>query len=93
MARPKSDLPPAAAVRDLLDEENRLAVKVTPGARVEGLEIADGKLFAKVRAKPKAGEANEALLELVAAALGVARSRVVLLRGAGSREKLLGLDP
>jgi len=93
MARPKPDIPPAAAVRGLLDRENRLAVKVTPGARVEALEIADGKLFAKVRAKPRDGEANEAVLGLVAAALGVARSRVVLLRGASSREKLVGLDP
>jgi len=68
-------------------------VRVTPGARVESLEIVEGRLAAKVRAKPKDGEANAAVLRLVAQALGVAPSRVTLLRGATSREKLLQLSP
>lgn len=88
MARPKSDLPPADAVRALADGEGRLAVRVTPGARVEALEIAGGQLVAKVRAKPEDGKANAAVLALLAAALGLAPSRLELLRGATSREKL-----
>ena len=92
MARAKADTPPAAAIRVLLDGEGRLAVKVTPGARSEGLEIAEGKLQARVRAKPKDGEANDAVLALIADALGVGRSRLTLLRGATSREKLFRLD-
>jgi uncharacterized protein YggU (UPF0235/DUF167 family) len=91
MARRGADAPPAEAIRALLDGEGRVAVKVTPGARIEALEISDGKLLAKVRAKPKDGEATEAVLELIADALGVARSRVTLLRGAASREKLVRL--
>jgi uncharacterized protein YggU (UPF0235/DUF167 family) len=91
MARPKPELPPASAIRALADGEGRLAVRVTPGARSETLEIADGKLLAKVRAKPKDGEANEAVLKLLAAALGIATSRLRLLRGATSREKLVQL--
>ena len=91
MARPKAKLPPAAAIRALADSEGRLAVRVTPGARAEALEIVDGRLLAKVRAKPEGGKANEAVLALVAAALGVAPSRLALLRGATSREKLLGI--
>lgn len=87
MARPKADLPPAAAIRALVDGEGRLAVRVTPGARVEALEIADGRLLAKVRAKPEDGKANEAVLTLLAAALDIAPSRLALLRGATSREK------
>ena len=39
MARPKADLPPAQALRALADDEGRLAVRVTPGARSEGIEI------------------------------------------------------
>lgn len=89
MARPKTDLPPVAAIRALVDGEGRLAVRVTPGARVEVLEIVGGKLLAKVRAKPEDGKANAAVIELVAAGLGVAPSRLSLLRGATSREKLL----
>ncbi len=92
MARPKADLPPADAVRALVDVEGRLAVRVTPGARGEGLEIAAGRLLAKVRAKPQDGEANAAVQALLAAALGVAPSRVELLRGATSREKLFRIE-
>ncbi len=89
MSRPKAELPPAAAIRALADGEGRLAVRVTPGARVQALEIAEGRLLAKVRAKPEDGKANAAVIELVAASLGIAASRISLLRGATSREKLL----
>ena len=87
MARPKADLPDSGAVRALIDGEGRLAVRVTPGARVEALEVAEGKLTAKVRAKPQDGKANDAVRDLLAAALGLAPSRLELLRGATSREK------
>ncbi|MGH6746157.1 DUF167 domain-containing protein [Novosphingobium sp.] len=87
MAKPRIALPPAAPLRDLIDSESRLAVRVTPGAKVEGLEIADGRLLVKVRAKPEDGKATEAVRVLLAAALGLAPSRLALLRGATSREK------
>ncbi|MGN6356730.1 MAG: DUF167 domain-containing protein [Novosphingobium sp.] len=91
MAKPRADLPPAAAIRALLDSEGRLAVRVTPGARSEALEVADGRLLAKVRAKPEDGKANAAVLGLLARALGIAPSRLSLLRGATSREKVFQL--
>ena len=69
-----------------------MAVRVTPGARQQALEIADGQLRAKVRAKPTDGAANDAVLALVAQAFGVATSRCQILRGATSREKLIGVD-
>lgn len=92
MAKPKADLPPAEAIRSLADREGRLAVKVTPGARVEALEIVEGRLLAKVRARPEDGKANLAVLGLLAHALGIATSRLRLLRGATSREKLVRID-
>ena len=92
MARRRADLPPAEAIRALVDSEGRLAVRVTPGARVEGLEIDAGRLLVKVRAKPEDGKANAAVTDLVASALGVPPSSVHLLRGATSREKLLRVD-
>jgi uncharacterized protein YggU (UPF0235/DUF167 family) len=76
----------------LVDGEGRLAVKVTPGARSEGLEIAEGRLMVKVRTKPEDGKATAAVIDLVAQALGIAASRVTLLRGATSREKLLSIS-
>ncbi len=81
-------MPDAAAVRALADDEGRIAVRVTPGARSESLEIASGALAAKVRAKPQDGAANAAVTQLLAAALGMAPSRLELVRGASSREKL-----
>lgn len=89
MARPRADYPPAAAIRALADGEGRLALRVTPGARAEGIELAGGKLLVKVRVKPEDGKANGAVLDLLADALGIATSRLQLLRGATSREKLV----
>lgn len=91
MARPKADLPAAEAIRALIDGEGRLAVRVTPGARSEALDLTEGRLTAKVRAKPEDGRATAAVLDLVARGLGVAPSRITLLKGATSRDKLLGV--
>ena len=91
MARPKVELPAAEAIRALADDQGRLALRVTPGARVEAVEIGEGVLQMKVRAKAKEGEANEAVLALLAQALGVATSRLRMLRGATGRDKLVQL--
>lgn len=92
MAKPKPDYPPAEAIRALADAEGRLALRVTPGARVEGVELGESVLLVKVRAKPEGGKANDAVLELVANALGVATSRLRLLRGATGRDKLVQIS-
>jgi uncharacterized protein YggU (UPF0235/DUF167 family) len=92
MARPKADFPPAEAIRALADADGRLALKVTPGAREQGIFIEAGRVLVKVRAKPKDGEANEAVLALLADALGIATSRLRMLRGATGRDKLVQLD-
>lgn len=80
------------AVRALVDAEGRLAVRVTPGARVEALEIVEGRLLAKVRAKPEDGKANHAVHKLLATALDIAPSRLELIGGATSREKRFQID-
>ncbi len=76
----------------LADREGRLALRVNPGARSEGLEIADGALLVKVRAQPTDGEANSAVLKLLAKSLGIATSRCRMLRGATGRNKLVQVD-
>lgn len=91
MARPKADLPPVAALLALADGEGRLAVRVTPGARTEGLAIENDRVIAKVRAKPQDGAANVAVIALLAKALDRPPSQITLLRGATSREKLFRL--
>jgi uncharacterized protein len=91
MARPRFALPATAELRGLLDEEGNVRVRVTAGAREEALQILDGRLIAKVRAKPEAGKANAAVAALLAAAFDLAPSRVELLRGATSRKKCFRL--
>jgi uncharacterized protein YggU (UPF0235/DUF167 family) len=92
VAKPKPDLPPAGALRALADGEGRLALRVTPGARAEGIEIAGGRVLVKVRARPEGGAANAAVLALLAQAIGVAASRLQMLRGATARDKLVQLS-
>ena len=93
MAKPRADVPPADAIRALADGEGRLSLRVTPGARSETVEIGDGRLLVKVRARPQDGAANAAVLSLLAEALGLATSRLRLLRGATGRDKLVQLPP
>jgi uncharacterized protein YggU (UPF0235/DUF167 family) len=91
VAKPSPEFPPADAIRALADGEGRLALRVTPGARSEGIELGEGRILVKVRAKPQDGAANAAVLALLAQALGEATSRLRLLRGATGRDKLVQL--
>lgn len=81
----------------VVDGTVRLAAQVKPRSSREGVaRAADGTLVVRVRAAPVEGEANARLVEVVAAALGVRKSDVVVVRGAASRHKELavsGLDP
>jgi uncharacterized protein YggU (UPF0235/DUF167 family) len=74
-----------------------LTVRLTPRAsRDELLRRPDGALVARVKAPPVDGRANEALCRLVARAAGVPPSRVTLVRGHRSRDKVVrveGADP
>ena len=90
MARPRPDLPDPEALRALV-RAGELRVRVSPGARTESIGIVDGVVQVKVRAKPQDGAANTAVEALVAKALGIPKSRCTLLRGATSREKVLGV--
>ena len=92
MARPRAEHPDVAELAALIDQAGNLAVKVTPGARVEAITIEEGRLLVKVRARALDGQANAAVVSAVAGALGVPKSRVSVLRGATSREKVLRID-
>ena len=49
----------------------------------------DGRLKVSVTSPPVDGEANAAVVELLAKALGVARSAVAVIAGASSRRKTM----
>jgi uncharacterized protein YggU (UPF0235/DUF167 family) len=93
MARPRPSLPAADALRARIDPQGRLAVKVTPGAREEAVALADNAVLVKVRAPADKGAANDAVAALLARALGVPLSRIEMLRGATSRQKLFRVQP
>ena len=75
-----------------------LAVRLTPGAsadRIDGWDVdAGGRpvLKMRVRARPVEGEANEALIRLLARALAVPKSAVVIQRGGQSRTKMVTVE-
>ncbi|MBA4767318.1 MAG: DUF167 domain-containing protein [Porphyrobacter sp.] len=92
MARPPAQLPDAGELRGRIGADGRLAVKVIPGAREESVTLTDAAILVKVRAPADKGAANAAVLGVVARALGLAPSRVRLLRGATSREKVLQVE-
>lgn len=91
MARPKPDVPPAAAILALANEKRHFTIRATPGARQEGIAISDGVLIVKVRAKPQDGSANAAVVRLLAAALGVPASRLSIIHGTTGRNKVIAL--
>lgn len=71
----------------------RVAVKVTPRGGREALSVADdGAIHIRVTAPPEDGKANAAVQKLLARALGLAPSRLTLVGGATSRDKLFRVD-
>lgn len=69
-----------------------LAVRVTPNARRAGVDVVDGVIRISVTETPENGRATDAARVALARALGVAKTRLTLLRGAASRDKLFRLD-
>ena len=71
----------------------RIDVRLRPrGRRDELLGIRNGVLQARVTAAPVDGRANRALCRLIAKQVGVAPSRVTVIRGAKSRDKVVMLE-
>lgn len=78
-----------------MDDLSRLAlpgteipVRVTPCASRNAVVAEDGTIRVYVTVVPESGKANEAVRKLLAAALGVAKSRLVLVRGQTARDKV-----
>lgn len=62
------------------------------GSKDELIGTRDGVLRAKVTAPPVDGRANKALCKLIAKRVGVAPSRVSVVRGEKSREKVVRVE-
>ena len=71
-----------------------LELRVQPGARRTRLVgwMADGTLKLSVSEPPEDGRANRAVVELLAATLGVRETVVRVVRGHGARSKRVEVD-
>ena len=71
-----------------------IRVTVKPGSRSgDRIEIAaDGSLIVHLRAKPVDGAANAALLEQLAEHWDLPKSRLTIVRGTTSRQKVVRRD-
>ena len=72
--------------------EARIDVRLRPrGHRDELLGLREGVLQARVIAPPVDGRANRALCRLIAKRLGTAPSRVTVVHGTRSRDKVVAV--
>ena len=69
-----------------------IAVRVTPKSSRNAVVIEAGTIRVYVTVVPEGGKATAAVVTLLAKALGVAKSRLTLLRGATGRDKVFRLD-
>lgn len=69
-----------------------IAVRVTPRASRNAVVVEGGAIRVYVTVVPEGGKATAAVVKLLAAALGVAKSRLTLVRGETARDKIFRLD-
>jgi uncharacterized protein len=70
----------------------RLTLRVSPGARTSAVVGRHGDAWkVRVAAQPERGRANEAVVALLAATLGVPARTISVVSGHGARDKLVEL--
>ena len=74
-------------------ESCTIKIRVQPKSsrnQVDGFQ--DGTLRVRVTAAPTEGQANAAVIALLAKTLGVSKSRLEIIRGYSSRDKVVSVD-
>jgi uncharacterized protein (TIGR00251 family) len=77
----------------ILIESCTLKIRVQPKAsrnQVDGFE--EGTLRLRVTAPPTEGKANAGVIALLAKTLGVSKSRLEIVRGHSSRDKVVSIE-
>jgi len=68
----------------------KITVKVIPNAKqAEVLEESENNFRVKVDAPPKEGKANKRLIEVLAQYFDVAKSKIKIVKGEKSRQKIV----
>ena len=77
-----------APLSHLVHDGAEIAVRVTPKASRNLVVEEEGAIRVYVTTVPEGGKATAAVVKLLAKALGIAKTRLVLLRGAAARDKV-----
>ncbi|MEI8060736.1 MAG: DUF167 domain-containing protein [Candidatus Berkelbacteria bacterium] len=71
----------------------KVSIKVIPSAKVEQIQPAlDGSLKVWLRARPKEGEANKALVKLLSKHFDVPKTSIDIVSGLTSRNKVVEIE-
>ncbi len=70
----------------------KLLIRVSPKASRNLVELREGVVRVYVTTAPTDGQANAAVIELLAKKLGIAKSHLTIVRGETSREKLIDVE-
>ncbi|MDO6798024.1 DUF167 domain-containing protein [Shimia thalassica] len=68
-------------------EGTEITVRVTPKASRNVVKVEEGQIRVYVTTVPEGGKANAAVQKLLAKQMGLAKSRLVLIRGQTARDK------
>lgn len=93
MSRIKQRVPPREALEALIDANGHIQIRATPNASADEIRLpakgATAVLNIRTTVTPEDGKANDAILALLAKALGRPRSALTLVRGATGRDKVV----
>lgn len=67
----------------------KIMVRAKPGSKKPGIEKSAELWVVRIRERPVEGQANEAIIAALSEELGIARSKIQILRGDRSKEKLV----
>ena len=70
----------------------QLKVRVQPKANHNLIEVVGDTVTIRVTAAPEGGKANDAVVALLAKRLGIAKSRLSIVRGQRARDKTVRID-
>jgi uncharacterized protein (TIGR00251 family) len=77
----------------MLTDSCDLKIRLTPRADRDAVgAVTDGVIAVRVSAPPVDGQANAALVKVLAKALGVPKSRLSIVRGQSARDKLVRVE-
>jgi uncharacterized protein (TIGR00251 family) len=67
----------------------KIQVKVKPNSKTEDVSLEGDSFIVRVKEPPRKGKANQAVITLLAEHLGVPKSRVRILSGFRSKNKVI----